>query len=269
MKDYYKIGEISNLYDIGPDSLRYYEEIGILSPARDVNGYRMYGISEIRTLNILRELRSLGFSMEEIKDHLNGFTLSTTMELFEKEISHINARQKELEDLKKQLNYRIASIKEGIAFRDNSPEIRVVESPERKLITLNDNVTRDEELDFTIKKLQKKTESRLSLIGNGHIGATIPLQTIKSGHYGCFTRAFCIVDDATEDWDDVLPAGKYLSRIVKGSYSDLLSHWKEMFNKANEEKLIVCDDPIELYIIDNHDTSLESEYLTLLQMRVK
>ena len=29
MKDYYKIGEISRLYGIGTDSLRYYEELGI------------------------------------------------------------------------------------------------------------------------------------------------------------------------------------------------------------------------------------------------
>ena len=42
MKEYYKIGEISALYNIGADSLRYYEELGILKPKRDSNGYRMY-----------------------------------------------------------------------------------------------------------------------------------------------------------------------------------------------------------------------------------
>ena len=34
MKEYYKIGEISKLYNIGTDSLRYYEEVGILKPKR-------------------------------------------------------------------------------------------------------------------------------------------------------------------------------------------------------------------------------------------
>ena len=32
MKDYYTISEISKLYGIGTDSLRYYEEIGALEP---------------------------------------------------------------------------------------------------------------------------------------------------------------------------------------------------------------------------------------------
>lgn len=46
MKEYYKIGEISSLYNIGADSLRYYEQLGILKPQRDSNGYRMYSIND-------------------------------------------------------------------------------------------------------------------------------------------------------------------------------------------------------------------------------
>ena len=48
MKDYYKINEIARLYGIGQDSLRYYERLGLLSPRRDTNGYRLvaaFGIS--------------------------------------------------------------------------------------------------------------------------------------------------------------------------------------------------------------------------------
>ena len=34
MKKFFKIGEISKLYGIGVDSIRYYEEIGIIKPER-------------------------------------------------------------------------------------------------------------------------------------------------------------------------------------------------------------------------------------------
>ena len=57
MKDYYKIGEISKIYGIGRDSLMYYEEIGILNPFRDSNGYRLYSITDIWKLNLIKELR--------------------------------------------------------------------------------------------------------------------------------------------------------------------------------------------------------------------
>lgn len=36
MKKFFKIGEISKLYGIGVDSIRYYEEIGIIKP-NDLN----------------------------------------------------------------------------------------------------------------------------------------------------------------------------------------------------------------------------------------
>ena len=47
MEKYFKIGEISKLYHIGPDSLRYYEKIGILKPKRGENQYRLYRTEEI------------------------------------------------------------------------------------------------------------------------------------------------------------------------------------------------------------------------------
>ncbi len=39
MKKFFKIGEISKLYGIGVDSIRYYEEIGIIKPERSESGY--------------------------------------------------------------------------------------------------------------------------------------------------------------------------------------------------------------------------------------
>ena len=67
MKDYYKINEIAKLYGIGVDSLRYYERLGILKPRRDTNGYRLYSLKEMYKLNMIRDLRRLNFSMEQIK----------------------------------------------------------------------------------------------------------------------------------------------------------------------------------------------------------
>ena len=61
MKHYYRIGEIVELYGVGPDSLRYYEKLGILKPHRGENNYRMYHIHDLWRLNVIRDLRELGF----------------------------------------------------------------------------------------------------------------------------------------------------------------------------------------------------------------
>ena len=123
MKEYYKIGEISNLYNIGTDSLRYYEEMGILHPKRDDNGYRMYSINDIRKLNIIRELRSIGFSINEIKAHLADFNLQKTKELFIKAINTIDEKIYQLEQLRNQLAERV----EDIDYHVNSKIFEIVE----------------------------------------------------------------------------------------------------------------------------------------------
>ena len=100
MKHYYRIGEISRLYGVGPDSLRYYEELGILKPHRGENNYRMYHIHDLWRLNVIRDLRELGFSMAQIQDYLQNRTLSSTEELLTRELSVIQERVNKLEELK-------------------------------------------------------------------------------------------------------------------------------------------------------------------------
>lgn len=264
MKKYYKIGEISNLYNIGTDSLRYYEELGILKPRRDSNGYRMYSINDIRTLNILRELRSIGFSMSEIKEHLSDFNLQKTIGLFQKSIDAIDKKVMEMENLKAQLKERIEEIQFHMSSAADE-KIQLLSIEERHILRLSENVIRDADLDFVIKKLQSEYEDQLYIIGNGDIGATIPLEYIRSGKYGHFDSAFYIVDK-NDDYDDILEAGDYLCMTVKGSYSLIPPAWQRLFAYADENNLIPVPRPIELYIIDNHDTGDEREYITQLQL---
>ena len=96
MKQYYKIGEISDLYQIGPDSLRYYEKLGILTPKRGSNDYRMYSLDDLWRLNVIRDLRRLDFPMEKIKEYLNNRSIETTNQLLVEELSAIDAQIKEL-----------------------------------------------------------------------------------------------------------------------------------------------------------------------------
>ena len=89
MKDYYKINEIARLYGIGVDSLRYYEKLGILKPRRDTNGYRLYNLKDMYKLNVIRDLRRLDFSMQQIKDYLEGQTVDHTLALLRLSLIHI------------------------------------------------------------------------------------------------------------------------------------------------------------------------------------
>jgi effector-binding domain-containing protein len=63
-----RIGEFSVLTQISIKTLRYYDEVGLLKPARvDLNsGYRYYSASQVPRLHRILALRDLGFPLDRI-----------------------------------------------------------------------------------------------------------------------------------------------------------------------------------------------------------
>lgn len=48
-------------------TIRYYEEIGLVTPLRDVNGYRVFAEADLHKLTFLARSRGLGFSIEDCR----------------------------------------------------------------------------------------------------------------------------------------------------------------------------------------------------------
>ena len=61
------IGEASRASGLPAKTIRYYEEIGLIDAAvRSMNGYRVYGETDIQTLCFIQRARSLGFAVKDV-----------------------------------------------------------------------------------------------------------------------------------------------------------------------------------------------------------
>jgi len=69
----YHIGEVASFLDITPDTIRFYEKEGIISPTKNpINGYREYSFEDISRLSDILFYRNVDFSIGDIRKIVNG-----------------------------------------------------------------------------------------------------------------------------------------------------------------------------------------------------
>lgn len=64
------ISQIARRSGLPAKTIRYYEDIGLVSPGRNGNGYRDFGETDLHKLAFVRRARSLGFSIDQCRDLL-------------------------------------------------------------------------------------------------------------------------------------------------------------------------------------------------------
>lgn len=267
MKNQYTIHEIANLYGIGTDSLRYYEKLGLISPKRGENGYRLYNLGDIYRLTIIRDLRQLNFNMEQIGDYLNDLNVQNTMNLFESEKRLILKRQKELKDIEKSIKIRMTNIENYKNIKID--EMTRITLEDRFCVRLNTNIQRDEEFDFAIKKLHHMHNKTIRDLGRHTMGASIATADIDEKVYNQFCSVFFVLPQDSQQYDFVLPSGEYVHVFYKGSYVQSPNYIRKLRAWINENGWKEDSEILELYHIDNRYTEKEEEFITEIQVKVK
>lgn len=103
----YTINKLAKLAGVSTRTLRYYDELGLLPPARvSTNGYRIYGQKEIDRLQQILFYRELGVTLEEIRNILAS-----------KDFDGLSALESHLTALlarREQLNLLVANVEKTI-----------------------------------------------------------------------------------------------------------------------------------------------------------
>lgn len=61
------IAQAAKAADLPPKTIRYYEQIGLITPDRRANGYRDFSEQAVSRLTFISRARSLGFSIEDCR----------------------------------------------------------------------------------------------------------------------------------------------------------------------------------------------------------
>jgi DNA-binding transcriptional MerR regulator len=95
------ISQLSKLTGFPKDTIRYYEKIGLIELAgqtrRGANNYRHYPEETVRLLHSIRNLKELGFTLEEIREilvrkQIGALDNATSHKIIEQKIIHLDSQ---------------------------------------------------------------------------------------------------------------------------------------------------------------------------------
>lgn len=104
-----KIGKVAKACELTTKTLRYYEEVGLVTPDRHSNGYRTYSDQHLDQLRFIARARALGFSLESCRGLLqlqeDGTRASADVkQLASQHLAQITEKIAELEAMHRRLS---------------------------------------------------------------------------------------------------------------------------------------------------------------------
>lgn len=262
----WKINEIASLYDISAHTLPYYEEINLVVPQRGSNNYRIYTDEHLQQLNIIRDLRKLDIPLEHIKDYLENRTVPKTLHLLKKQKLSI---EQELRNLKEKQNRIIERI-DTLTHSDQLIEgnCKIIPYPDRYVIVSNDMDTESENVDISLKELYKKYQNKLPYLDQCMFGSFMYF-TPMNGYDAIQHQVFYYLDYHSSPDSMLIPKGSYATICYKGSYEKTQHYLAQLKDFIVENKYETAGEFFETYLIDFHETNVEDEYVTRIEVRIK
>ncbi|WP_406120462.1 MerR family transcriptional regulator [Streptomyces sp. NBC_00989] len=111
--EHMQIGEVAARTELSLRTIRHYEETGLVTPsARSQGGFRLYTESDVARLMVIRRMKPLGFTLDEMRalldatDRLDAgetLALAEHEELLERIRGFEQAAQQRVADLRTQL----------------------------------------------------------------------------------------------------------------------------------------------------------------------
>jgi DNA-binding transcriptional MerR regulator len=125
---YYQIGELANILELSPRTIRYYEEIGLLNSVKRVEGgKRIYTDRDFQRLKFITRLKHLGLTLSEMVElediyqihRTNKKVLPRLLELLDGHATKIDERINSLNKLKADILSYQGKIRQKLKIDDN------------------------------------------------------------------------------------------------------------------------------------------------------
>lgn len=133
MREFYRIGEITALFGIPVETLRYYDAQGLIVPERiEPNGYRLYSSQQFERIATVLSLRHTDAAMRDIRALLGAATAGEALARLDAHAGELDAHLRDLERTRNRLDATRAAMR---AVENGDPP-RIMDLPALHLISI-------------------------------------------------------------------------------------------------------------------------------------
>ena len=270
--DYLSITELAKLRKITSETLRYYDRIDLLKPEYidPETKYRYYSIRQSEKLGVIRELRALGLSVEEVKDYFKDCNLRKSIRILSEYYSKLTA------DIEKKL-FMCHIIARKLSFLGELTSLKEIDHPcmryfpERNIITFGEPAGGPKEHVYALTELEWYLNEAAPILATDCVGVYAGEELLEKNEDYIHGVPMLFVDkDAVKvksEYMRSVPAGNYLCVAYHGGrlekYDPCFERIKEYIKKNN---LRINGYIYQIYKIDVTLTDDRSE--TLLEIQV-
>lgn len=273
---YYTIGEVSKLTNLSVQTLRYYDQINLFKPAYTdtSSNYRYYNDKQLYYLDIIKSLKYIGISLEDIKKAL----LLTPEELLvflaqqeqriEEKITRLNEVKFTLLKTKKQTQEQIEIPIFGEVYSLNEEEMSILQVQTTELTP----TYIPSAYYSTLTKILEKEGSVL----NSRYGCIYQLANYKHVDDIRYDAVFTpLLTDRTfsklsaDVRQTIIPAGTYYCIAFIYDPKTYFSFYEKLKNHVESLDFPVENKVFELYMPATLATSREKEFIVELKIRKK
>ncbi len=257
------IGAFSKMSKVTTNTLRYYDEIGLLKPVKinSETGYRYYDVKQLETILLINKLKHYEFSLEQIAEVLqNPFNDSLLLRLFRQKHQNLQEKLGHYGYVLKQLHYDMTNLEKGVHIMSylNEIQVKLVETQPKNILFVRKKMKVKEEFGQYMGALYE------TLMGN-KLTAIAPPMSIYHDEEGFDPNNLDVeiaipVYEVTEQTRE-LPGYLCAMASIKGPYEEVSAAYAKIREWIEAVGYNINAAPFEIYVTDPMRTEPEN-YIT-------
>lgn len=224
---FYSIGEMARLSGLPAKTLRYYDDIGLLSPARRQGSgdYRFYTREQLEQVLLLQSLKSLGMSLRQIRQEFDQMSSVRYEELLKNNAAALEKQIGELTVRRNNLLSWISDVDEALSAEKGKCYIRSYSEVEGYLYDVR--ITSRTELELAMRTVEQRFGHGMHV---GRIARMISTQDFLDENYLDYSGLFIPRTSASVHTFPLtaIPGGTYAVTFAAALHEESVPIWRKL-----------------------------------------